>query len=151
MQPWMLAAVALAAIAAGAFAAWRGPFELQMFLLYAALAFVAFLVWPIPSPITVPHWELMTRPGHHRYFIAPMFALFLVAVWMATRREWALRGLGTSVLAVALVFGVCRDWLEPPHPDLGYADSVAKYERAAPGDRVQIAFPPNWSIVLTKR
>jgi hypothetical protein len=140
----------LAALAAG-FAAWKGPFELRLFLLYTALAFAAFLVWPIPSPITVPHWELMAHPSHHRYFVAPMFALFLVLVWMASRRPRALQAAAVGLLGFAVLFGVVRDWQEPPHPDFRFADYAAKFARAAPGQRVQIPFPPNWSIILTKR
>jgi hypothetical protein len=140
----------LAAVAAG-LAAWKGPFELRMFLLYTALAFAAFLVWPIPSPITIPHWEFMSGPGHHRYFVAPMFSLFLVLLWMATRRPRAVQVAALGLLGAAFLFGVLRDWREPPHPDFRFAEYAAKFDRAEPGQRVQIPFPPSWSIILTKR
>jgi len=140
----------LAALAAG-FAAWRGPFELRLFLLYTTLAFVAFLAWPIPSPITVPHWELMAQPSHHRYFIAPIFGLFLVLVWMASRGPRGLQAAAAGLLGAAVLFGVVRDWREPPHPDYRFAEYAAKFARAEPGQRVQIPFPPSWSIILTKR
>jgi hypothetical protein len=151
MRPEVLAAVALLAVAVFIYAAWRGPFELRMLLLYMALGFVAFLLWPVPSPITLPHWELMTRPGCHRYFVAPMFALLVAFAWMAWRGARPVRFVGGALLGVAAVFGVRADWREPAHPDMDYPAAVRKYEAAAPGERVQIPFPPNWSVVLTKR
>jgi hypothetical protein len=151
MRPEALAIAAVLGAAAIAYAAWRGPFELRMFALFTAIAFAAFLVWPVPSPVTVPHWELMTRPGHHRYFVAPMFALALALAWTAWRGARPLRAAAAALLAAAVLFGVRADWREPAHPDLGFPASVRKYEQAAPGERVQIAYPPNWSIVLIRR
>ena len=69
---------------------------------------------------------------------------------MLRERHLALRAVGGLALA-GIVVGLALDWREPPLRDMDYARYTAKYERAKPGDKIQIPHPPNWGILLTKK
>jgi hypothetical protein len=149
------AAVALAcavAVALLAAAAWRGPLELRLFVLFACVAYAASLAWPMPLAYTQTYWETLTQPGSgNRYFFLPVLALAFSLVWLALARPVAARAIGVAGLAVAAALGARLDWREPAYRDYGFAEYASKYERAAPGEKVQIPHPPGWGIVLTKR
>lgn len=133
-------------------AAWKGPLELRLVLVFTALITGASLVGPMPLAYTQTYWEVLARPGAgNRYAFFPVLALLVSLFWLATRKPLALRIAGTAALAVVCIGGVRRDWREAPHRDFDYPGYVRQYELAAPGERVQIPHPPNWGLVLTKR
>jgi hypothetical protein len=125
------------------------PLELRLMALFSALSVVAALVYP---PVPGAWWELLQNPGFaNRYFIAPILTCATLLVWALGRRPLAARVAGGVGLATMLAFGVRVDWRQPALPDYDFAASAAKYERAEPGQTVQIPFPPGWVMVLTKR
>jgi hypothetical protein len=145
--------VALAGAAIAAAGLWRGTVELRLLLLFAALVFLAALLWP-PSGAhsDVGYWEQLTAPGSgNRYFLLSSFALICSLATLAFSARSSLRAAGWAGLAAILAVGVPLNWVEPPLRDYGFAQYAAKYERAAPGERVQVITPPGWSFVLTKR
>ena len=149
---WAIALAGLAVLAVFGAAAWKGPLELRLLLLFAALITGASLVGPMPLNYSQTYWETIARPGAgNRYFFFPVLALLVALVWLATRRHVAARAVGLAALAVVCLGGVRRDWREAPHRDFDYPSYVQQYEQAAPGERVQIPHPPNWGLILTKR
>jgi hypothetical protein len=159
-HPAILAGAALLAAAVVALALARGPLELRLFTLYAALALAAALVWPSKEPLQTTFWENITAPAaSNRYFLLPIFALALALFWLAvapphsgarSTERFAERAVGGGLLALLLV-GAVLDWREPPPNDYFWSKFVAKYDRAPAGAKVQILYPPGWSMLLTKR
>lgn len=151
LATWALAVAFVAAAALAAFAAARGSLELRLLLVYAAGALAAAMLWPSKEPITTTFWENLAVPiSSNRYFLLPLFALAVTLVWLATRRAVAARAVGVAALAVVALLGVARDWREPAPLDYDFPRFVAKYDRAAPGEKIQILYPPGWTMVLTK-
>jgi hypothetical protein len=141
------------AVAVVAVALWKGPFEIWLLAGFAALVYASSLWWPPTSVFTEQgYWgSMMFPPDGNRYFFLPAFVLVLSLVWMACSERVALRAVGVAALGVVLVMGVRLDWREPPLRDFEWPRYAAAYERAAPGERVQIPNPPNYSFILTKR
>jgi hypothetical protein len=150
LQPLAFAVFALAFAALMGYALLRAPLELRLFVLFALLVLAGAMAFPSREPRALPLWWTLTGPGtSNRYFLMPTFAIVLVLTWLAARRVTRFAAL--AVLAVACVFAVARDFRIKPPLDYDFAQFVAKYERAAPGTKVQILYPPGWSMVLTKR
>lgn len=150
------AAVVLVAVAGAAFfaaSAWKGTVELRLLFLFAFLVYLASLAWPPASVHSDSgYWELLAIPGiGNRYFMIPIFATLCALLWATFTKSLPARVLGGLSLAVVLAVGVRLDWREPPLRDYDFKQYVVKYERAAPGERVQVITPPGWSFVLTKR
>jgi hypothetical protein len=149
------AVIVVAALAIASFAAvvWKGPAELRLLLLYAGLILVASLAWPPASTYSdAGYWDMLAVPGNgNRYFLVPVFVTLTAIVWAVSSRRIPGRVLGGVALASVLGLGMPLDWREPPLRDYGFGQYVQKYERATPGQRVQIVTPPGWSFVLTKR
>lgn len=135
------------------YAAWRGPLELKLFIAYGAIVLALALLWPVPTNyVENGYWSALAPPGtHSRYFYAITLALVVSAAWMLSRTQHPVRAIGAVALAPVVLCAVPFDWIEPPYPDCRFAEYVARYERAAPGERVQIPTPPDWSMILTKR
>lgn len=146
-----VAIAAVLGVAALLYAAWRGPLELRLYILFAALTFLAALAWPAPSAPAL-WWELLRRPGNgNRYFVTSVFALLMTLVWFALQRRAVLRAVGIAGVAVAVLFGVRYDRREPPYPDFDFEESVWRYENAADRERLIILEPPvDWEIAITK-
>ncbi len=144
------------AIGIGVFAVvlWRGPLELRLLTLFAALVLATGIgVTPDRAFADGGFWPALTSPGNcNRYFMILIFALMLSLVWAAaSARLVAVRVAAAATIVLVLVGGVRLDWREPPLHDYDYAQYVRAYDLAAPGERVQIVEPPGWSFILTKR
>jgi hypothetical protein len=149
---WAIVPAGLAVLALFAAAAWKGPLELRLLLVFTALITTASLVGPMPLTYTDTYWNTIAKPGlGNRYFFFPVLAFLVSLLWLATRRHRAAGAVGLAALAVVCVGGVRRDWREPAHRDFDYPSYVRQYEQAAPGERVQIPHPPSWGLILTKR
>jgi hypothetical protein len=152
LQPVAFILFALAFAAILLYALLRGPLELKLLILFAALVLAGAMLFPSREPRALPLWWTLTGPGtSNRYFLIPMFALVSALVWLAISRVRAVKIGATAILAIAAVFGVARDWRVRPPLDYDFARFVAKYEQAPAGTKVQILYPPGWSMVLTKR
>ena len=147
-----VAVAAVLGVAALLYAAWRGPLELKLYILFGALTFASALAMPAPSAPAV-WWDLLRHPGNgNRYFVIAVAALLATLVWFSLQRRVALRVAGVAGLGVALLFGVRYDRREPPYPDFDFEESVWRYENAA--DRESLVFlepPTDWEYTITKR
>lgn len=150
-SPFVLWTVGIALAALLVYAAVRGPVAIRLVIIYAALAFTAALVWPSNEPLPTTFWQNLTAPGaSNRYVLLPMLAVAATLVWLACTGHVFQRAIGGVLLAIVVVFGVVRDWREAPLKDYEFATFVEKYDRTPSGSKVQILYPPGWSMVLTK-
>ena len=153
LGPAVLALVAAVAAVGLAVAVWWGSLELRLLMLFGGLVFLGTLARP-PALLHNDKgwWEALAVAGNgNRYFMIPVFAILMALVLVAFSGSRPARIAGGAALAVALALGVGLNWREPPLRDYGFAQYVQKYERAEPGQRVQVVTPPGWSFILTKR
>jgi hypothetical protein len=146
--------VALGGAAFLAAVAWKGPVELRLLFLFVFLVFASGLTRPPTAGgfSAFSYWDALAVPSAgNRYLIGPVFLMLCAIVWVTFANGLPARVLGGLALAAALAFGVRLDWREPPLRDYDFEQYVGKYERAAPGERIQVITPPGWSFVLTKR
>jgi hypothetical protein len=87
----------------------------------------------------------------NRYFALSSWVILYLVVDLAFRAARPGRIAGWLLLAVIAVVGVRGDWRQPASRDFAFALQAARYEALAPGERMQIAHPPGWSFVVTKR
>ena len=149
---WFIATAGAAGLAFLALAFWRGTHELRVMLLYGAAIVGAVLITasaPVDGP---PQWVVL---GHQdalaTYFIVPILCVYASSVWMLCQAAWPWRAAGATVLGLALVFGIPRDWREDPLDDVNFPASVRAYESAPAGATVVVPIAPApWSIDLVK-
>jgi len=155
--PWLLVAQSAAmiiGILAVAYAFWRSPFELRLFIFYAFFSLTLALIHPIASfSGALEQWQLLQTPGvANRYYWFPMLAFFASLVWLAvgsaSRTKVAKYG-ALAVLAM-LPIGVVRDWKYKPFVDYDFKAYAADFARAKPGTPVSIPINPDWQMVLIK-
>ncbi len=147
--------VALTIFGAGLVAAiaWRGGPSWQLLLVFALLITAGSLAWPPASVYSdLGYWQALAVPGNgNRYFFVPLVVFSIGLVRLATDGSTWVRRAGIGLVAVVVLGGVRGDWREPPLRDFEYRQYVEAYDRARPGDKVQIVHPPGWSFTLTKR
>jgi hypothetical protein len=129
------------------------PFELRLFILFAAGVLILALSHPLAGPETnFPQWEYLQIPGRSsRYYFFPILAFYASLFWLASP------GVSKGVRYVAFAFllllpiGVYRDWRYPRFADLHFQSYAATFERTAVGDRVTIPINPiGWEMQLVK-
>jgi len=151
VEPSVLITFGSIALAILVLAAIRGPFELRMVQFMAASIFVTALAWPPPQAMTITYWESISYPGAgNRYFLLSIFVLGISCAWLLRERKAALQVVGALAL-LGLTIGIALDWKQPALRDYDFARYVRKYEDAKPGEKVQIPYPPNWGLTLTKK
>src|SRR5262249_39294139 len=117
-----------------AYASVRAPFELKLFLLYAAIA----LTFALSRPYALlrgnhEQWHLMQPPGiTNRYWFFPMLAFLACLIWMVTGAEKRTARYAALLLLALLPIGIYRDWVYRPFPDKDFHQFAAEFERAAP-------------------
>jgi hypothetical protein len=129
------------------------PFELRLFILFAAGVLILALSHPLAGPETnFPQWEYLQIPGRgSRYYFFPILAFYASLFWLASP------GVSKGVRYVAFAFllllpiGAYRDWRYPRFADLHFQSYAATFERTAVGDRVTIPINPiGWEMQLVK-
>ncbi len=146
-----IAAVGAAGLVLLALAFWRGTHELRMFLLFGGAIVAAVLVSASAPSDGPPQWVVLRNQDVlSTYFIVPILCVYAACVW-TLGRSVVLRLAGVSVLALAAVFAIPRDWRDLPIDDLDYPSSVRAYDEAPPGTSVEVPIPPRpWQIELLK-
>jgi hypothetical protein len=132
----------------------RGAFELKVFVLFAFAVLALALVYPLAATPDHSQWEVLRVPGAgNRYYFLPTIAFLTVLLWIAsnTTAPTLLRCVA-GVLLLFLPCGIRRDWHYPPFVDFHFREYAARFDRAAPGTRMDIPINPEyWSMELTKR
>jgi hypothetical protein len=136
------------------YAAVRAPFELKLFLLYAAIA----ITFALSRPYAIlrgnyEQWQLMQTPGiTNRYWFFPMLAFLACLIWMVTGARKKSARYAALLLLALLPIGIYRDWVYRPFPDKDFHQFVAEFERAAPGTEISIPINPvSWEMHFIKR
>ncbi|HEV2238422.1 MAG TPA: hypothetical protein VGR57_17320 [Ktedonobacterales bacterium] len=146
-------AIALAGVACGVYAVWRGPEPLRQLILLSALIFATSLAAPLVPP-GIPAWTVLTYPGEGaRYVYLPIIAALVTLVWLATRPAPRLvRAGAVLVLGVALLYGMPADWRQPAVADLRFRTQAARFAALPRGQSLTIPINPRgWSVTLVKR
>jgi hypothetical protein len=129
------------------------PFELRLFILFAAGVLILALSHPLAGPETnFPQWQYLQIPGRSsRYYFFPILAFYASLFWLASP------GVSKGVRYVAFAFllllpiGVYRDWRYPRFADLHFQSYAATFEQATVGDQVTIPINPiGWEMQLVK-
>lgn len=149
-------ALYLAATAYGmgvmAYAAYKGPPALRLYILFSALIFASAVSSPLASA-EMPQWQALQIPSTGgRYWLHPILAFLCSLAWMAgrDRPKWA-RAAAIAALC-ALPAGVAGDWRLPRFEDMRFAEHAARFDSAPPGERIEIPINPRgWQMVLTKK
>lgn len=135
-------------------AAWKGPFELRMFNLWAGLALAGSLASPLVS-LHGSQWQALIGDAGSRYWFFPSLAFVGDVVWLAGRRGRAARW--AAAAAVLLLVGMAstgirEDFRYPVVAAPDWGAEVQHFDRLAPGSSYTFRFrPPGWSMTLTKK
>jgi hypothetical protein len=142
--------IAVAGLASGLYAAFRGPLVLKLFLLFAGLSFAAVFVGKQNGPDAATVYEIPGLGG--RYYFLPMLAWLSVVVWMALTRGAPIRVVGVLLLAATIFVAVPGDWVYPAYVHTGFYKAARSFEAAPSGTRQVFTInPPGWDLTLTKR
>lgn len=129
----------------------KARLEIRLFILFAALVFVASLKSPMVS-LTVPQWQVLRDASGIRYFFFPMLAFVWVLVWSA--KVSGLKGarIAGAVGIACMIIGIARDWEYPPYTDFHFQQLAKEFDNAPPGTFMSIPiYPPGWALRLTKK
>ncbi len=132
----------------------KGPLELKLFYLFAAMLLGLAMKHPLASFAgTLKQWELMEIPGcGNRYYYFPMLAFLATPIWMLSYQVAKSRFSRCAALIVLLLLpiGICRDWQYKPFPDKEFKSYVTQFEQLPPGARFTIPIHPMWEMNLVK-
>jgi hypothetical protein len=146
--------VATAGMAPIVYALFKGPFELKLFVGFAALVLSACLISP-SSVGKVPAWQELEFPQvDPRYWFLPMLAFVWTLVWLLSREiPKGVRSVAAMVLCL-MSFGIVREWRDRPFVDMNFQEYAQRFEASPPGTVFTIpSNPPDgrWSMRLVKR
>ena len=147
---FLLTVVAVAAFVYGLL---RGSLPLRCFILFAALAVTAGLIYPTAEPVPY-QWNVLLLPDVGlRYWYLPKLALMATLVWMLGRQRPMTIRLVAGVLACIMVFSMVRHWRYPAFTDFNFAGYVRVFEELPPGTPLRIRVNPGgiWMMTLVKR
>ncbi len=135
-----------------AFAAWRGPFELKMFNLWAALVLAGSLVSPLASARGF-QWQVLIGDAGGRYWLFPSLALLADLIWAAGQlRSRRVIGLAmVAVLVAVAALGAREDFRYPTVVAPSWPAQVHRFDRAAAGSPFTFQIrPPGWTMTLRR-
>jgi hypothetical protein len=132
-------------------ALFRGPMELRLFIIFAALIFGTALISPQVS-YTIPQWQALSSPGGGgRYWFIPMLAFLTVLIWMLARSYSSKSRIFAASLLSIMAIGIILDWQHPRFTDFNFKDHAHRLETSPKGTIVLIPInPPGWSMSLIK-
>ena len=145
--------VATAGMAAMVYALFKGPFELKLFVGFAALVLSASLMSPY-TMAKIPAWQALEVPQIGlRYWFLPMLAFVWTLAWLVSRENpKGVRSVAAIILCL-MAFGIVRDWRDPALVDLHFEEYTKRFEASPPGTVFTIPCnPPDglWSMRLVK-
>ena len=133
-----------------AYALFKAPLELRLFLLFGGLVFCASLMSPSGSfSDTSPLFVLYHANSGVRYWIVPMCAFLLTLIWCLTgAKDPVVRVLSGAFLAT-LIVGIAFDFRHPALVDYQYNANIQFFESLPSGQKVIIPInPPGWTMEL---
>jgi len=148
--------IGIAAAAVGltvlAYALWRGPVEIKLFILFALTALAVALISPLAGPPDLPQWEWLCQGAGNRYYFLPMLAFLASLFWLIgyPRAPQNLRYLGL-ILLLLLPVGIFQDWQFPAFRDYQFQRYADQFDRARSGDKLTIPINPGLSMNIIKR
>lgn len=150
---WYPAWVSMAALvvcALGLWAAWRGPLEIRLLLLWAAFLVVAVFA---AKGLGSPGGGWMESIGYgDRYRILPSFVLLAVLVWLVGRARGWRKAIPIVLVAATLLVAGPLDWIYPPFRDYHFQQQARAFDRSPPGTEMVFRLnPAPWSMTLVKR
>jgi hypothetical protein len=142
-------AICVVCFFAMAYAAFKGPIRLRLFIVFAVLITAVSMARPLAS-LDEPQWMVMRNPGMCcRYWEIPMLAFLGSLVWIAGTRK----PLSYAAIAALLLLpsGISHDWRYFHYPDEHFADHARQFSQAPPGTVMTIPIdPPGWNMILRK-
>lgn len=157
LYSWAPIAITCAGAALMLIAAWRGPKELHLFLLYGALVLVGALASPEKSSGVdsgpAISWLYDAFPGlgaRYEYLLILGFFVSLVSLLRDWRQRWV-RWTVPLILALVFMVGIPLDWRYPAYANLQFGKYTAQFEHVPTGSTVIIPINPSpWVMELVK-
>lgn len=147
---WLPIVLACAGLAYIAYAAWKGPIELRLFLLFGGLVIAATLVSPVENR-SGWYWESLAHPiWNMRYEFLAILGWAAVQVAVLARGNRVMRYVAVVVLCLFFMLSIPGDWRYPPFADMHYGDYVTRFEHMRPGQTLVIPINWGWTMALTK-
>jgi hypothetical protein len=129
----------------------HAPFELKLFILFAAAVLACALVNPLAGPPDRPQWDWLSVPGiGNRYYFLPMLAFLASLFWVAMNQLPAVARYSAVALLLLLPIGICQDWRYPAFEDFRFKEFVRVFDNQPPGTRFAIPINPGWFMLLIK-
>ncbi len=132
----------------------KGPLEIKLLIVFAAVMFVACLISPnMGLWSNVPAWQTLQLPrAGMRYWFLPMLAFVTTLVFALGAKCPRPVRLLAGLCLLLMGFGIVKDWRYPAFQDMHFGAYAEQFEAARPGTEVVIPInPPGWSMRLVKR
>jgi uncharacterized RDD family membrane protein YckC len=122
-----------------------------MMILFSVSIVAAALRAPmIEGP--APQWVLMTRATSSRYWAFPILVLIWSLAWLAIQVKPLVWRLSAQILLATLLIGIVHDWYIGPLTDEHFAESVARFEAAKPGEPLRLpVYPHGWFMYIVSK
>ena len=142
------------AIAVVTMAVWRGPFELKMFNLWAAVGLAGSLASPLAS-IHGSQWQALIGDVGIRYWFFPSLAMLADILWLTGQiradRRWV--GVAASLVLLAIAtLGIREDFRYTATNAPSWSGQVEKFDRRPPSGAMTFKIrPPGWTMTLIRK
>jgi hypothetical protein len=147
---WFPVLLACVGLAYTAYAAWKGPIELRLFLLYGALVIAAVLVSPVEHR-SGWYWASLAHPRWNmRYEFLAILGWAAVQIAILANGNRVTRYAAVAVLCLFFMIGIPSDWRYPPMADQHYGDYITRFEHMHSGQSIVIPIGWDWTMTLTK-
>lgn len=148
--PAIVSVAALATCGLGIWAAWRGPLEIRLLVLWAVLLVVSVFAARGLGP-QGGSWMVTIGTGN-RYRMLPSFVLVAVLVWLAGRLRGWQKVIPGALIATTLLVAGPLDWVYPPFQDYHFQRQARLFDMAPPGTEMVFRLnPAPWTMTLVKR
>jgi hypothetical protein len=141
----------LGTLALAGLALLRGPAELRILIVFAALSLGLSLLHPLIVPVG-PQWPpMIVTGGAERYFLAPILAFLVLVIWGVSRLPRPAPLVAGTLLAAVFLAGTASHPQYPPLLDDHPASSAAALDATPRGTVLDVPInPAGWSMALRK-
>lgn len=130
----------------------KSPVEMRLFIVFSAALFVVSLISPNTGVSNGESaWVRLSQADSVRYWLFPSIAFAWSLLWCFRSRVLVLK-IVSAPLLLLMCFGIVRGWHHAAFSETHFAESVKRFEAAAPGTVVTIPeYPEGWQMQLVKR